>query len=347
MDGRERVTRALRFENPDRAPRDLWIMPAVARSNPAELQTVLKRFPLDIVAPVNTPGIGAPASSVLFKYGRSERASGSPFVVGTYIDEWGCPWDVAEDGVVGEVKRPPLSDWAALNGFRPPWEVLDKANWDHVNRFCAETDKFVLAPRSIKPFHRIQFLRGTEAVFIDLAYGTSELLHLLDTVHEFFLKELELWCGTDVDGIPFADDWGAQGSLLISPQMWREIFKPLYADYCQMIHRAGKFAFMHSDGHIGNIIPDLIEIGVDALNSQLFCMDIEELSRQYRGKITLWGEIDRQRILPFGTPKEVREAVGRVRQAFDTGAGGVIAQLEWGKDVSRENVEAVFEAWLG
>ena len=107
-----------------------------------------------------------------------------------------------------------------------------------------------------------------------------------------------------------------------------------------MIHAAGKFAFFHSDGHISAIYGDLIEVGIDAINSQLFVMDIEELARLYKGKVTFWGEIDRQYVLPFGTPAEVREAVMRVRRALDDGTGGVIAKCEWGKYDPKENMEA-------
>ena len=62
--------------------------------------------------------------------------------------------------------------------------------------------------------------------------------------------------------------------------------------------------------------------------------------------MTFWGEIDRQHILPYGTPDEVRGAVLRVRHILDDGHGGVIAQCEWGKDNTRRNIEAVFRAWL-
>lgn len=67
---------------------------------------------------------------------------------------------------------------------------------------------------------------------------------------------------------------------------------------------------------------------------------------KYKGKITFWGELDRQSTLPFGSTADVRAAVARVRQALDDGQGGVIAQPEWGKDVPRESVEAAFTAWL-
>ena len=333
MTGRERMIRTLRFEHPDRAPRDLWALPGVPMFRRDEFDAFLARFPEDLAGPDVT-------------YGRGASESGVPNLVGTYVDEWGCVWEALEPGVVGEVKGAPLDDWAALAHYAPPFEILDNADFSRVNASCVRSDKFILAGTTVRPFERMQFIRGTEKLFIDLAYGTAEMLTLRDMVHEFYLRELELWIKTDVDGISFMDDWGAQDKLLISPRMWRKLFKPLYAEYVALIHSAGKFAFMHSDGHIAAIYPDLIEIGVDALNSQLFCMDIEALGREYRGKITFWGEIDRQWLLPFGTPDEVREGVRRVRRALDDGSGGVIAQCEWGNDVPMENVVAVYEAWL-
>ena len=97
------------------------------------------------------------------------------------------------------------------------------------------------------------------------------------------------------------DDWGSQKSLLINPKQWRKIFKPLYKEYIDLAHQAGKKIFMHSDGYIFDIYGDLIELGLDAINSQLFIMDIEEIGKHFGGQITFWGEIDRQHLLPHGT----------------------------------------------
>ena len=356
MESRERVYRTLKFEKPDRIPRDLWTLAAIPMFRSDELKAVVERFPVDIVLPTdpagpsvsthNPNGKSLGEADLVFRYGATDTVQGTPYAKGTYVDEWGVPWQVGEDGVKGEVKVPLLEEWGHLDHFKLPWRVLNEANWEDVNRICAHTSKFVVTPWHINLFERMQFLRGTEALFMDLAYGVPEVYRLRDMLHEFFIKEIEAWCKTDVDGIRFADDWGTQKALLISPKMWRALFKPLYAEYCAMIHRAGKFVFMHSDGHIATILPDLIEIGVDALNSQLFCMDIENVVAQYKGKLSFWGELDRQWILPFGNPEDVRQGVRRVRQALDTGHGGVIAQFEWGKDVSRQNVESAFEAWL-
>jgi uroporphyrinogen-III decarboxylase len=334
MNSRERVIKTLRFEPVDRVPRDLWALPGVTEQRSAEYRALLERFPTDM---------GWPGA----RYGRGKRCSGEPNKVGDYVDAWGCGWSVAEFGVVGEVKHPPLADWSALDAYQPPWELLKDADFSAVNLTCAKADRFMLGGGEVRPFERMQFLRGSENLFLDLAYGSSEVYRLRDMLHGFFMREMETWAATDVDGVSFMDDWGAQHSLLISPEMWRSFYKPLYKDYCDVLHRAGKFVFFHSDGNIEVIYPDLIEIGVNALNSQLFCMDMERLGREYGGKVAFWGEIDRQRILPFGSEDEVRGAVRRAATALMPAGKrtGVFAQCEWGKRDPMQNIATVFEEW--
>jgi hypothetical protein len=333
MTSRERVYRTLEFRNPDRAPCDLWALAGVTMLRRPEFDELLLKYPSDFAGPNG-------------RYGKSSVSRGTPAEVGEYIDEWGCVWNVAEVGVCGEVKRPPLADWSALATWSPPWEVLENADLSGVNAWCAETDLFVKTGTQVRPFERLQFLRGSENLYLDLAWQPAEFCKLCEMVHEFFLADFEMWLKTDIDGIGFMDDWGAQKSLLISPELWRSIFKPMYKDYCDMAKAAGKKIFFHSDGYIMDIYPDLIELGVDAVNSQLFCMDIEEIARLHKGKITFWGEISRQDILPFGTVEDVRAAVWRVRRALDDGRGGLIAQCEWGVRDPKENIEAVYDTWL-
>ena len=333
MTSRERVIRTLRFEGPDRPPRDLWHLGSVDMpEREREVEDIKRRFPIDFA---HSPMRGRV----------SHRMKGNPGVIGSYTDEWGSVWHVKETGAAGEVKEPVLADWRDLADFQPPWEIIETTDLGEVDEWYRSTDAFALVYNGVRPFERLQFLRGPENLFTDLALGAPELEKLIRMLHEFFMRDIELWQGHKCDAVMFMDDWGTQRSLLISPRQWRETFKPLYRDYCDAIHAQGKFAFFHSDGNIAAIYPDLIEVGIDAVNSQLFCMDIEELGRLYRGKITFWGEIDRQRLLPFGTPEQVKDGVRRVRRALDDGRGGVIAQCEWGLKDPVENVLAVYEAW--
>jgi len=333
MTGRERVKACLSFSNPDRTPRDLWVLPYIILFREDEFNELVEKFPMDIKTSRLSPGWHNKAIN-------ATRHSGS------YTDEWGSVWHIGEPGVIGEVKQPVLQDWLALKKFQLPWHLVRKRDLSHVNRLCEKSDQFMLSDVTARPFERLQFLRGTENTFIDILYGTAEFRKLLEIIHEYYIEDIQSWCNSHVDAIFFMDDWGTNESLLIDPETWREIFKPLYKEYCDIIHTAGKYAFFHTDGNTEAIYGDFVEIGIDAINSQLFTMNIEELAKKYKGKITFWGEIDRQRIMPFGTPDQVRQAVKRVRSALDDGKGGVIGQCEWGKGNPKENVEAVFKSWL-
>lgn len=331
MTSRERVLHCLEFNQPDQPARDLWLLPAARiRNGDAAIDAFQRRWPTDFCQCSK----GRP---------KAKRSSGDPYQPGLSTDEWGCVFENVVAGVHGEVKSPLLDDYAKLPDLRPPVEFLD-VDVATVNAFCRQTDKFVFASGWARPFERMQFIRGTENLMLDIAEDSAEFHALLDLVHGFFRDQYERWAKTEVDALVMMDDWGSQNSLLIAPATWRRVFKPLYAEYVRIAHDSGKKFFMHSDGYIRDIYADLIEIGVDAINSQLFCMDIEDIGRACAGKITFWGEIDRQHILPHGTPAEVRAAVERVHANLWRG-GGCIAQFSFEGETRLANAELVFQTW--
>lgn len=362
MTGRERVHRTLAFQAVDRVPRDLWVTPMAQRRRRADVEHILQRFPLDVARAPLTWGASRRAqilslqnemadiendASLGVGVGAEEfrSAFAAQCLVGTFRDEWGSEWRSLEAGVIGEVARPAIEDWSQMASFAPPYELLEGLDISPSHAFYATCDGFVLAHSAVQPFQRLMFVRGLQQLLIDIGSEAPELEDLLRLIHQYNVRELKLLVAASADGITFKDDWGTQTSLLISPRSWRRLFKPLYAEYCDIIHAAGKRAFFHSDGCISAIYPDLIEAGVDAINSQLFCMDIEALAAVAKGQITLWGEIDRQNILARGTPTDVRCAVARVWRAFGS-SGGLFAQCVWGADTPTANVEAVFQTWL-
>lgn len=338
MTSRDLVIRTLNHEPVDRVPRDVWCSPGVEMFRADEMAELEVRYPRDIVRPD-------------FKYPPGKRSKGKPFRVGRYTDAWSCTWEVTERGTVGEAQDPPLADLGKIADYRPPFELVAgdrnaQARLARANRSCAATSRFVLGWSETRPLERLQLLRGGEAALADLASGSHQVRSLLGMLHEFFCQDMEMWAGTDVDGVVLADDWGTQEGLLVAPEIWRDLFRPLYREYCKILHAKDKFAFFHSDGKISEVFGELIRIGFDAINSQLFLMDIERLAKRYRGRVTFWGEIDRRQLLPFGTAEEIAEAVRRVRKALDFGSGGVIAQCQWGLNVPLRNIAAVFEQWM-
>ena len=332
---RELVKRCLTFDYPERIPRDLWVLPWTEIHYPDAVAEIRRSFPNDIVTSEYS---GSPST-----LGKHER-----YKVGYYTDEWGCVFRNIQEGIIGEVETPVIQDIADWKSVRPPYAQLPadiRKAYDAISRFYAGTDRFVIANCCPRPWERYQFLRGTENAFIDMMMPDGGPGELLQVIHEFYLKELEFWVKADVDAVWFMDDWGAQDRLLIQPSLWRELFKPLYRDYCDLARAYDKFIFMHSDGNIIEIIEDLVEVGVDAINSQLFCMDMADLSRRVKGRITFWGEIDRQHILPSEDPQAGRDAVQLVASHLYDRSGGVIAQLEFGLGANPDTVMAVLEEW--
>ncbi len=327
---RELVRRTLEFSAPDRIPRQIWLLPWAENKYPEELIQIKKQFPDDLVS--------APAL-----YTRPLRVQGERYTRGEYVDEWGCTFTNPQDGIIGIVHKPLVGDWQGLDTFEPPEDMLH-VDIEGINRFCRETDQFVLAGHVVRPFERLQFIRTMEQALIDLMEQPSELFELLERMHTFYCKEIEVWARTDVDAIALMDDWGTQQAMLLHPDIFRQVFKPMYRDYVEIARRYGKYVFMHSDGYIMDIIPDLIEVGVDSLNAQIFCMGVEELGKRFKGKITVWGEIDRQHLLAHGTAAEIEAAVQSVWHHLYA-PGGVIAQCEFGLEAHPDSIRAVFAAW--
>lgn len=326
---RELVLQSIEFRNPQRVPRNIWALPWAFDHYPKEMKELYQKYPDDFT------GVSGYLREV-------PETKGDPYEIGTYVDEWGCVFENRHKGVIGEVKHPIVEDWSDLRKVRFPkgWLSIDQ---DQINRFCQETTRFVQSGFSPRPFEQLQFLRGTENLMMDLMDPEPAMLDFIQQMHEFYCQGLTLWAKTDVDALFFMDDWGTQKSLLIPPTVWRKIFKPLYRDYIQIAHQAGKKILMHSDGNTLEILPDLIELGLDVINTQLFCIGLENL-RPFAGKITFWGEIDRQYLLSFASAQEVEEAVQKVYETLWRN-GGCIAQMECSAGMKPENVFRAYETW--
>ena len=231
MTSRERVRRALGFQSPDRAPRDLWALGTVPRWHKVDLEAVLMRFPGDIVgAPIawgesqrarvlTTDGATEGSAAVQVGAGKELRHQiAAACLVGRYVDEWGSEWEVLEPGVVGEVRAPALADWSELDSYALPYELLNGLDVSPSVEFYEGTSGFVVAHSTVQPFQRLLFLRGFENLMLDFDYKSPELFRLLEMIHEYNVQELDRLAPVAADAIIFKDDWGSETSLLISPR---------------------------------------------------------------------------------------------------------------------------------
>jgi uroporphyrinogen decarboxylase len=156
--------------------------------------------------------------------------------------------------------------------------------------------------------------------------------------------------GPNVDIIKIGDDLGMQEALLMSPRMYRRLVKPVHADYIAFIkaHTHAK-VFFHTDGDVFDLLDDLVEIGVDILNpvqtSAGKMADLFGLKQRYGANLCFCGAIDTQRILPFGTPAQVRQEVRRVIDLLAPGGGYMLAAVHTiMEEVPPENILTMVDA---
>ncbi len=333
MTSRELVIRALSHEPIDRVPRDIWIHPSVAAKCSDDVAEIELRFPNDVIRPESPYSLG-------------ERSRGKRVPGGRYTDAWGCVWHVSSDGTERECLERPITDLRHVSQYTPPLEVLKNVRLGKFNRLCERTNRFVLAPTEVCPLNRLRRIRGPACAQDDLAGGGKGILALLDMVDAFCREEVALWAGSEVDGVVVGDDWGSPDGLLLERPLWRELFRPLYREYCKTLRRHDKMVFFRTTGSATEILSDLVQLGVDAVHCSFEAMDLSRVARRFRGKTTFWTGMDDPNLLAQGDVEQIRESVLRMRRALDFGGGGLIAQCDWRLGVPIERIVAFCEQWI-
>jgi len=338
MNSRERYTRALTFAGPDRVPTMHRTIPGAFRRHAGRLEALYARYPADVLL--------SPSTRAWFAFRRGVAESSG--ALRGVTDEWGCVWDSLNDDYLGQVFGHPLEEWDALARFKVPEPTVGIQGVEEmVAAVRADGHQHYALVEVGTLWHQTNWLRGFENSLMDVIEDRPELYALRDRITEFLLKRVEILLRHReyIDGILVNDDWGTQETLMIRPEYWRKVYKPAYARIVAAIKSAGCFAHLHSDGVTDEIMEDLIEIGFDELNPQMSCMDIEAVGRRFGGRVGFRADMDRQYVLPFGTPAEVTAYVERLYAAFGRHNGGYIGYGQINTDVPLENAEAMLAAF--
>ena len=376
LTSRERVQAVLNHETPDRVPIVLGASNATGISTPAyqklkaylgveaedrylydwpELGTsaldeaVLERLQSDVRGVHDRE----PAS---IREKNQKREPGSP-----YFNSWGVGSVEGDPGTWFPAIHP-LADTHSIEDLESyPWPNMDDPT--RVAHVTAEAQKLadenkyaILAtPWLAFPLERAYAMQRMDRFMSNLGRYPDFARALLTKIAErcktlmgHFLRE----SGDHIDMIKIGDDLGMQNSLLMSPKMYREIVKPIHADYISFIKSRTKAKlFFHTDGDVFPLIPDFIEMGVDILNplqtSAGKMSNLEELKRQFGKNLVFCGAIDTHRILPFGTPEEVRAEVKRIIEILGKDGGYMLSSVHTIlPDVPPENILAMVDAAL-
>jgi uroporphyrinogen decarboxylase len=333
VDSRERVVRAISFERPDRPPISHAILPSAQYHYGEALRAITDAVPEDFGWSL-LPDLPPEQLPPLYKEGE-------------HRDEFGTLWRVTHQGRCGiPIEHPIAADWSNYDQYVWPVFGAGPPRYRLYSGHMSGTSLAYYARGGwITFFEQLQQLHGFEATLMDLAAKEPMLERLRDDLLRFNLAWLDRWLAQEYQGLHFADDWGSQSNLLISPKLWRSFFKPVYAAMFAKVKRAGKHVWFHSDGNIATIIPDLIELGVDVLNCQASVVGLDVL-RSFAGQVSFRTDIDRQHVLPFVKPKDVRPFVHQLFETLGTVHGGIVACGEISEDVPLANIEAMYQAFL-
>ena len=242
--------------------------------------------------------------------------------------EWGFAWEKL-DRTMGQPREPILPDWQGLSALRVP-DPDDPDRFAHVAGVMREYgERYYLASLVLTGFTVMSFLRGFAALLVDLAEARPDVVELADRVFGFEEGVIRRLPENGFHGVAFYDDWGTQENLIISPSLWRRHFKDRYRRQFALAHDLGLEVYFHSCGYIREIIPDLIEVGVDMLNlSQPNLYEIPELGRRFGGRVCFVCPVSYQTTSIFGSEADIYAEVRALVENLGRFDGGLIGYVE-------------------
>ncbi len=338
LSGRENYSRTIEYRTPEFIPVDLG----------APFEFLYEK---DEVKSARIREIQAEFANDALRIGQTPKNQVEPHEengVRRWTDAWGTGW--VDDGFGAKTEIAPLAEGYHL---MPDYPFPDPHS-PEVYRAADEAlqhrdDRYVIATVWFTLFERMWMLRGFDNLLLDPYTNEQQFQELLERVLAYDIASVEEWNKRGVDGIFFSDDWGSQRGLLMNPDDWRRWYKPAYARLFQKVHEGGAHVWMHLCGNVSEIIPDLIEIGLNVLHPvQPQAMDIHTLARDFGGKVCFYGGADVQGVLVNGSPDEVRAHVDSLVATLCRPDGGYILSTSHGimPETPLDNIIALFEAAL-
>ncbi|MCG3181585.1 MAG: hypothetical protein BIFFINMI_03983 [Phycisphaerae bacterium] len=248
-------------------------------------------------------------------------------------DVWGCVWASLTDFDKGEVVEPAIADWSQLDDYQPPDMSRPEDYRGAREKFAADSDEhFRVGGLPGFTFNVARYLRKLEHYLCDLAGEPEKIARLHAIVRGQLLSAIDRLAEAGAEAVAFPEDWGTQDRLMVSPTMWRAIFKPEFRELAGRAHEHGLFVLMHSCGKMTDVIPDLIECGIDCfLFDQPRLHGIEFLADRFGGKVSFCCPVDIQTTLQTKEPAKIRADAKLMIEKLGGRGGGFIAD-RYGSD---------------
>jgi uroporphyrinogen-III decarboxylase len=247
-----------------------------------------------------------------------------------YEDEWGVVWTPAPEGI-SNMGQPLGHNLTSLDRlYEVPWpDPHDDNRFAAIEGQLANAgEKYVMVGCGFTFFERMHYLLGMPELFVALYENPRGVHELAERVVAFpigIAEEIGKRFGGRVHGFAMTDDWGTQEAAFTSIPMFREFFKPYYRRLFDAIHDAGLHAWMHSCGHVNDIVEEWIDCGLDLVNlQQPTNLGIEGMGRRYRGRICFETTCDIQMTLPWKDADAIRAEATQLIEHWSTPEGGFV-----------------------
>ena len=334
LNERENWLRAVQFQHPEWIPCSMSLSPAAWKVFRKDLERIVLDHPR-LFPDYREGSMDFDETPPVYRQGEC------------YRDNWGCLWRNIHDGIEGQVVEHPLADWRALATYRPP-DLSAKTergerDWDQTAKEVEERKRkqILTSGHGERLFDRLYFLRGFDNLMMDIATDEPRLAELIEMLTEYELELVSRWLELDVDFVGFHTDIATQKSLMISPAKFRRHIKPMFRTIFQTCRKAGTLVYLSSDGHVLEIVDDLIECGVSVHDPQLRANTLDGIARAYKGKLCANVDLDRQSF-PFLSPEQLRAQVKEVVDRMAAPEGGLmIWAAPSAADVPLRNIEAI------
>ena len=340
MTSGENLKRAIRFETPEWIPMEFHINASCWNHYPHDaLQELMLEHQLLF------PGYEA-VQKVVPKFSPVQLKDHP------YTDGWGCVWQTMEDGITGSVHQHPLADWNAFDNYKAPdpetSNGLTPIDWnaeaERLQKAKANGDLAMASLRHGHTFLQLIDIRGYENLMFDMVDEDPRLNKLIEMIETFNLDLINRYIALGADYIAYPEDLGMQIGPMLSPGHFRKYIKPSYQRLMQPARDKHLLVHMHSDGDIRDLVDDIIEGGVEALNLQDLVNGIDWIAQKFAGKICVDLDIDRQEITPYGTPQQVDNLIREEVEKLSTPQGGLTMIYGLYPGVPLVNVKALMDA---
>jgi hypothetical protein len=222
-------------------------------------------------------------------------------------DEWGCVWRrLPGVTTAGEVADPPIKTWNDLETYKLP-TYDDPKRYEHCAQIReAHPDLYMLGDIAACSFNAARYLRKLEQYLLDCAAEPEMVRRLNRKVSDLVLRQVDIYADLGADGVFFCEDWGTQERLLVSPRMWADIFRPDFERLISHAHSRGLTVWMHSCGYVKDIIPDLVDLGMDVLQFDQPDLHSLDFLAEFAGRVTYYCPVDIQKTLQTGDEAIIR-----------------------------------------